>query len=64
MNITKDTIIADVLKNVEGSIEVFNKHNMGCVSCMGVQNETLEKGSLMHGINVEVLLKELNEINK
>lgn len=64
MNITKDTIIADVLKNVEGSVEVFNKHNMGCISCMGVQNETIEKGSLMHGINVETLLKELNELNK
>lgn len=62
MNITKDTIIADVLKNVKGSIDVFNKHNMGCLSCMGVQNETIEKGSLMHGIDVNVILAELEAL--
>jgi hybrid cluster-associated redox disulfide protein len=61
MEITKDTIIADVLKYNPKTVEVFDKFNMGCISCMGVQNESLEKGSLMHGMDVNELLAELKK---
>lgn len=64
MNITKDSIIADVLKSVPGSNEIFEKYNMGCLSCMGVQKETLEKGCLMHGMDVNKLIEELKTIIK
>lgn len=64
MIITKDTIIADVLKSVPGSVDIFEKYNMGCFSCMGVQKESLEKGCLMHGIDVDGLIKELQTIVK
>ncbi len=64
MNISKDTVIADVLKAFPDSIKVFEKHNMGCLSCMGVQKESLEKGSLMHGIDVNILIAELQEVCK
>ncbi|MBQ3033204.1 MAG: DUF1858 domain-containing protein [Deferribacterales bacterium] len=64
MNITKDSIIADVLKSVPGSNEIFEKYNMGCLSCMGVQKESLEKGCLMHGMDVNKLIEELQKIVK
>ena len=59
--LTKDMKIADVLKKYPKASQVFNSFNMGCVSCMGVQNETLEKGCLMHGIDVNLLIKELEK---
>lgn len=61
MEITKDTLICDVLKMYPGAVEVFDKYNMGCVSCLGVSSENLEKGSLMHGIEVESLLADIAE---
>ncbi|AEI15797.1 MULTISPECIES: DUF1858 domain-containing protein [Flexistipes] len=64
MSITKDQLIADILKENPGSVEVFEKFNMGCVSCLGVQNETLEKGCTMHGLDVNEVLKELKKIEK
>lgn len=64
MIITKDSIIADVLKSVPGSVDIFEKYNMGCLSCMGVQKESLEKGCLMHGMDVNKLLEELHKIAK
>jgi len=63
MTITKDTIIADILKSVKGSREIFEKHNMACFSCMGVQKESLEKGCLMHGKDVAKLIEELEQIS-
>ncbi len=64
MKITKDTIIAEILKTVPGSKDVFDKHNMGCYTCMGVQKESLEKGCLMHGKDVEEVLKEIEQLSK
>lgn len=57
----KDMKIAEVLKKYPKISKVFNDFNMGCISCMGIQNETIEKGCLMHGIDVNLLIKELEK---
>ncbi|KAA0259492.1 DUF1858 domain-containing protein [Deferribacter autotrophicus] len=61
MQVSKDMVIADVLRKYPKAVEVFEKFNMGCVSCLGVQNETLEKGCMMHGINVNELIRALED---
>ena len=62
MEITKDTIIEDVLKAHPDAIAVLMKYNLGCVACMGATQESLEQGARMHGIDPEPLVKELNEL--
>ena len=62
MEITKDTIIEDVLKAHPDAIQVLMKYNLGCVACMGATQESIEQGALMHGIDPEPLVKELNEL--
>ena len=64
MEITKDTLIADIVRIYPASLEVFEKHNMGCTSCMGLQSESLEKGCLMHGLNVDDIIKEFKKLTK
>ena len=59
MIITKDTLTADILKNINGAKEFFESLNMGCLSCMGIQIETLEKSCLMHGLNLEEIMEKL-----
>ncbi len=63
MIITKDTLTADILKNINGAKEFFESLNMGCLSCMGIQNETLEKSCLMHGLNIEEIMEKLNNLS-
>jgi hybrid cluster-associated redox disulfide protein len=62
MKIEKNTKIADILREKPESVKVFEKYHMGCISCLGIQNETLEKGALMHGISAEDLLEEINKL--
>ncbi len=62
MIITKDTLTADILKNINGAKEFFESLNMGCLNCMGIQNETLEKSCLMHGLNIEEIMEKLNNL--
>ncbi|UOD35627.1 DUF1858 domain-containing protein [Deferribacteraceae bacterium V6Fe1] len=59
--LNKNMKISDVLKKYPKCVEVFNSLNMGCISCMGIQTETLEKGCLMHGLDVNILIKELEK---
>jgi hydroxylamine reductase len=62
MNVTKETIIGDVLKANPEAIKVLMKYNMGCVACMGATGESIEQGAAMHGIDPEPIVKELNEL--
>ncbi len=62
MVITKDTLTGEILKNIQGAKEFFESLNMGCLSCMGIQNETLEKSCLMHGLNIEDIINQLESL--
>jgi hybrid cluster-associated redox disulfide protein len=62
MEITKDTIIEDVLRAHPEAVQVLMKYNLGCVACMGATQESIEQGARMHGIDPEPLVKELNEL--
>ncbi len=60
--ITKDTSIMEVLQSKPNSREVFIKHGMHCIGCLGSEFETIEMGAKSHEIDLEVLLRELNEL--
>lgn len=62
MMITKDTPIIEVLRLSPLSKEIFVRYGMSCISCMGLATETIENGAKLHGINVQILLEELNQI--
>ena len=61
--ITKETAIIKVLRSYPMAREIFARHGMGCIGCMGATNESIENGAKMHDIDVDALLKELNEMN-
>jgi hybrid cluster-associated redox disulfide protein len=60
--ITKNTPIIEILRAHPQAREVFIRHGMGCIGCMGSATETLENGARMHDIDVEALLKELRAL--
>lgn len=61
IEITKESVIADVLREHPGCIDVFDRHNMPCRTCMGVSTDTLEEGANMHDVNLDALIKELRD---
>lgn len=59
--ITKDMTIGDVLKIDENLADVFMGFGMHCLYCPMSQMETLEEASSVHDIDVNLLVKKLNE---
>jgi hybrid cluster-associated redox disulfide protein len=63
--ITKDMGIIEIVNKYPETADVFFKYGMHCLGCMAARFETLEQGALAHGIDVEAMVKDLNEaINK
>lgn len=63
-NITKDMTMGYIVKEYPKTVEVFQRYGMGCLSCPTSQLESLEKGAMLHGIDIEALLNELNNVIK
>ena len=61
VSITKDMTIGDVIKLNPDLVEVFLGFGMHCVSCPVSLMETVEEASMVHDIDIEFLLKKLNE---
>ena len=59
MKITKDTVLADVLREYPQCIEVLDKHSMPCRTCMGASTGTVEEGAIMHDVDLDRLIEEL-----
>jgi len=62
--INKDTILAEILK-ISGTKEILTKYNFPCLSCPMAEfemgNLKIGEVSKMYGIDVDKLLKELND---
>lgn len=59
--ITKDMIIADILKIDRGTIPILLNSGMHCLGCPSSSGESLEEACAIHGIDVDQLVKELND---
>ena len=62
MQITKEMTIGEVVRRHPETVEVFTRYGMGCLGCPATQFENVEQGAIMHGIDVEQLIKELNQV--
>lgn len=59
--ITKDTIIADIININPKAVEILTSYGMGCIGCPSAQMESLEQACEIHGLNLDEVLKKLNE---
>ena len=58
--ITKDTIIADILKIAPETLPLFQGVGMNCLGCAMAKSETLAQACASHGVDVDALLEKLN----
>ena len=59
--ITKNMIIGDILKINMGVVPILLNEGMHCIGCPASQGESLEEACMVHGIEVDELLKNINE---
>ena len=60
--VTKDTVIGHVINNVPGGREVIEKHfGNGCFTCSGINVESIAFGAMMHNLDPEAIVKEIND---
>ena len=58
--ISKTMPIGDVVQKYPQTIEVFLRHGLMCFGCAIARFENVEQGAQAHGIDVNVLMKDLN----
>ncbi|PKM47667.1 MAG: disulfide oxidoreductase [Firmicutes bacterium HGW-Firmicutes-8] len=58
----KEMSIMEALQVHPKARDIFKKHGMACLSCMGAMQETIQVGAEMHDIKTDVLIKELNAL--
>lgn len=59
--ITKDMIIADVLRMDKGTVPIFLNAGMHCLGCPSATGESIEDACMVHGIDADKLVKDLND---
>ena len=64
MVINKNSTIKEILSAYPEAKRFFNDRQMACSSCFAVNFDTLEKGALMHGLDTNALVEELNNFLK
>ena len=59
--ITKDTIILDVLKLDAGTAPFFLEIGMHCLGCPSASGESVEQACKVHGVDADELVKKIND---
>lgn len=59
--VTKDMIISDILKLDRGTVPILLNNGMHCLGCPSSSGESLEDACEVHGIDVDQVVKQLND---
>ena len=62
IEITKDTIIGDILKVAPQAAPIFMGIGMHCLGCPSAQGESLEEACMVHGIDCDSLVENMNQV--
>jgi len=62
MEITKEMLIGDLVRNYPKSAEVLYSFGLHCVGCPSAQAESLEEAAFVHGFDVDKLVEKLKEM--
>lgn len=60
--ITKDTIIGDILDACPKAAPLFMEIGMHCLCCPASRGETVEQACTVHGTDADELVKKINAL--
>jgi hybrid cluster-associated redox disulfide protein len=61
MQVTKNTIIGEMMRENMGVAPILMEAGMHCVMCPSAQIESLEEAAMVHGMDVENLVQQIND---
>ena len=61
MEITRETMISDIVENCPDAMPAFQQIGMHCMGCALAGGETVEQACAAHGIDPDEFLDGLNE---
>lgn len=61
MQITKDTIIGDILDHDPGTAQFFFEIGMHCLGCPASRGESIEAACMVHGTDADELVAKIND---
>ena len=61
IQITRDTVIGDILDVAPQTAPIFFSIGMHCLGCPASRGETVEEACAVHGIDADKLLEIVNE---
>jgi len=59
---SKDMSIFEVLAACPEARAVFESHGMACCLCIGAQSESVEAGAILHQVDPDLVVDELNRL--
>lgn len=59
--IEKTTMIGELLRINEGVAPILLNVGMHCLGCPSAQMETIEEAAMVHGIDADTLVAEIND---
>ena len=59
--VSKDMIISDIIKIDGGIIPILLGAGMHCIGCPSAQGESLEEAAMVHGLDVDELITQIND---
>ena len=62
MQVTKQSKIGEVLDSNRETAQFFLKMGMHCLGCAMAHGETLEQACAVHGIDVDALVQQINDV--
>jgi len=64
MHINKDMTILELLRSIPMAADILEKHGLRCSDCMAMTKESIEEGARRHGIDINILMDDLNNLFK
>jgi hybrid cluster-associated redox disulfide protein len=60
---SKEMSIFEALESEPDARTVFESHGMACCLCIGAQSESIEAGAILHQVDPELVVEELNRLS-
>lgn len=60
MQITKETLIGDILDMDNTTAPFFLEMGMHCLGCPSARGESLEQACMVHGVDCDALVEKIN----
>lgn len=58
--VTKNTIIGDIMDHDDTTADIFMSIGMHCLFCPASRGETVAEACMVHGVDPDELVKQLN----